>query len=117
MYPGKPSAFILPGTTDSKQTQGEWLLNVCESYIDKYLFDEGDIDGLVEQTHQLELASLGHYNCRIENCEKVYVYHSARVRYIIRMTFYVIHIYIDTYILYITVYIICNRQERLTDLN
>ena len=77
MYPRKPSALILSGTTDSKQTQVEWLLNVCESYIDKYLFDEGDIDGLVEQTHQLELASLGHYNCRVENCDKVYVYQSA----------------------------------------
>lgn len=72
--------LVLPDETVNKPTQAKWLLDVCEAFVNKYVFEEGDIDSLVQQTHQLELASLGHYECRAEDCDKVFVYHSARVR-------------------------------------
>lgn len=75
----KPN-YILPDDTVSKSTQGKWLLDLCESFIDKYVFGSDNIECLVQQTHELELASLGHYNCRVEGCNKVFVYHSGRVR-------------------------------------
>ncbi|CAB3998267.1 hypothetical protein AC249_AIPGENE23165, partial [Paramuricea clavata] len=71
--------FLLPNSSATKQEKGEWLLKVCEMFVDKYVFDDTSIDDLVQKTHQLHLASLGHYKCRITPCEKVYVYHSARV--------------------------------------
>ena len=63
-------------------------------------------------------ASLGHYNCRVENCDKVYVYQSA-------LADCQVHINKNDFLCnsstlihtYITVYIICNRQEGLKDLN
>ena len=69
----------MPDETVTNETQGKWLLEICEKFVDKYIFD-GHIDSLVQQTHQLELASTGHYSCRVEGCDKVYLYHSARVR-------------------------------------
>ncbi len=73
--------FLLPDSqTMSKREKGEWLLKVCETFVDKYFFDDTIIDDLVKKTHQLHLSSLGHYKCRIPPCQKVYLYHSARVR-------------------------------------
>jgi hypothetical protein len=53
---------------------------MCESFIDRYCFDSEDLDNLIQQTNQLELASLGKYKCRVEKCDKAFVYHSGRVR-------------------------------------
>lgn len=70
----------MPDESVSKTTMGNWLLNLCEFFVDKYIFVSGDINCLVQQTHELELASLAHYNCRVEGCDKAFVYHSGRVR-------------------------------------
>ena len=70
----------MPDDSVCKATQGKWLLNLCESFIDKYVFGSENIECLVQQTHELELASLGRHECRVEGCDKVFVYHSGRVR-------------------------------------
>ena len=70
----------LPNNLTNKQRKGEWLLSLCESFIDRYCFDSEDLDNLIQKTNQLELASLGKYNCRVEKCDKAFVYHSGRVR-------------------------------------
>ena len=79
LFEDKPN-YILPDASVSKTTKSKWLLSLCETFIDKYVFDSGDINCLVQQTHALELATLGHYNCRAEGCERVFLYHSGRVR-------------------------------------
>jgi len=57
----------------SKTTKSKWLVSRCETFLDKRIFDSGDINRLVQQTHQLEVAALGHYNCRAEGCERAFV--------------------------------------------
>jgi len=79
LFEDKPN-YILPDASVSKTTKSKWLLSLCETFIDKYVFDSGDINCLVQRTHKLELATLGHYNCRAEGCERVFLYHSGRVR-------------------------------------
>ncbi|CAB3986486.1 hypothetical protein AC249_AIPGENE16794 [Paramuricea clavata] len=76
---GTPKTINLPSNLTNKQTKGEWLLSLCESFIDRYCFDSEDLDNLIQQTNQLELASLGKYKCRVEKCDKAFVYHSGRV--------------------------------------
>lgn len=75
----KPN-YILPDDSVSKTIKAKWLLELCESFIDKYIFASGDVTCLVQQTQELDLATLGHYNCRVDGCDKAFVYHSGRVR-------------------------------------
>jgi len=70
LFEDKPN-YILPDASVSKTTKSKWLLSLCETFIDKYVFDSGDINCLVQQTHELEFATLGHYNCRAEGCESL----------------------------------------------
>ena len=86
LFEDKPN-YILPDASVSKTTKSNWLLSLCETFIDKYVFDSGDINCLVQQTHELELATLGHYNCRAEGCERVFLYHSGRVTRGMRRSF------------------------------
>ena len=57
LFEDKPN-YILPDASVSKTTKSKWLLSLCETFIDKYVFDSGDINCLVQQTHELELATL-----------------------------------------------------------
>lgn len=75
--------YDLPDKTESKETKKIWLLDKCKSFVNKFVFDAEDIDCLIQQTHELQLASLGKYKCRAKECDKVYIYHSARVRYLL----------------------------------
>ena len=70
LFEDKPN-YILPDASVSKATKSKWLLSLCETFIEKYVFDSGDINCLVQQTHELELATLGHYNCWAEGCESL----------------------------------------------
>lgn len=72
--------YILPDLSMGKKTKGKWLLDLCESFIDRYVFDSEHIDNLVQQMHQLEFASLGKHNCILKEWDKVFVYHSGRIR-------------------------------------
>lgn len=76
----KPN-YTLPDASLSTTTKRKWLLSLCETFIDTYVLDAGDINRLVQQTHQLELSAHGRYNCRVEGCAKTYVHHSRRVRH------------------------------------
>ena len=79
IFEDKPN-YTLPDASLSTTTKSKWLLSLCETFIDTYVLDAGDINRLVQQTHQLELSAHGRYNCRVEGCAKTYVYHSGRVR-------------------------------------
>lgn len=72
--------YDMPSKTTSRDAKRDWLLDKCKLYINKFVLNTKDINDLVQETHELELSSLGKYECREPNCDKVYVYHSARVR-------------------------------------
>ena len=73
-------SIIMPDDTVSKTTKQKSLLELCEQFVERYVFWQSEVQNLVEQTQELQDDSDQPFMCRAEECEETYVYHSARVR-------------------------------------
>lgn len=73
--------LVLPDATVSHGTKSQWLLEICKQHVEKFVFDRGELSGLVNQTSELqEAANQSTWKCREEGCTAQFVYHSGRVR-------------------------------------
>lgn len=72
----------MPDTTLSKELRAQWLLEICEKHVKKYVFNTDELTSLVTQTTELEAAlnNGSHWECCAGNCERNYAYHPGRVR-------------------------------------
>ena len=73
-------SYDIPDSDMDKSLRMKWFQDICEKFVDRYVFDTEDVDKLVKQVHQHRLASLGKYKCRLDGCDKEFVYHSKRVK-------------------------------------
>ncbi|XP_028409246.1 uncharacterized protein LOC114531831 [Dendronephthya gigantea] len=76
-----PNGVTLPDSDAPAPTKGKWLLDVCEEHVKRFVFNAGEMTGLVEQTDQLQQEESGRWVCRAEDCDASYKLHSGRVRY------------------------------------
>ena len=73
----------MPDKSVSKQTRAKWLLQVCEEYVKKFIFNKDELVSVVGQTTELESVNQqSRWTCRADDCNASYAYHSGRVRYI-----------------------------------
>ena len=73
----------MPGKSLSKQTRAKWLLEVCEEYVQKFVFNKNELISLVYHITELESVNLQfRWTCHVDDCSASYAYHSGRGRYI-----------------------------------
>lgn len=66
----------------SQETRRKWLHELCLQHVETFLMPSQEVDPLVQQVHELESAMTGGFRCRVEECDKRYVRHSTRVKYV-----------------------------------
>ena len=69
----------MPDESQKKSIQGKWLLDICCDFVREYVFQSLEV---VNETVELEEKSNPPFRCRVENCNKCYVSHSVRVRFV-----------------------------------
>lgn len=73
----------MPDKSVSKQTRAKWLLDVCEEYAQKFVFNKDELISLVDQTTELKSVNQQpRWTCHVDDCNARYAYHFGRVRYI-----------------------------------
>ena len=59
------------------------LLEVCEEYVQNFIFNKEQLIPLVDPTTELESVNLqSRWTYRVDDCNASYAYHFGRVRYI-----------------------------------
>ena len=76
--------YDMPSKDDlGKEGRRKWLHELCIKYVEMYLMTGSEVRPLVQQVHELESAiGSNGFLCRIEGCDKTYVHHSSRVKYV-----------------------------------
>jgi len=67
---------------DANEDRSKWLLETCHTFVTEYVFQSG-ISGIVSKTSELQQKTKPPFKCRANFCEKTYVFHSARVRFVL----------------------------------
>ena len=78
LFTDKPS-FEMPSNTSSDEMKSQWLLSLCKRHVEKYAVCS-DVACLVEKTDELHQANQHQFQCRFEDCQRTFVFHSRRVR-------------------------------------
>lgn len=73
---------ILPQNSVPKSIQGKWLHDLCCEFVNEYVFQSNDFLGLVNKTADLQTKSKPPFQCRVDGCDRSYLFHSARVRFV-----------------------------------
>lgn len=55
-------------------------MDVCLAFVKEYAVEQEELQPLVEQLEELNQCGDGRFPCRIMDCDKTYVLHSARVK-------------------------------------
>lgn len=66
----------------NKDTRRKWLHEISLKLVDTYLMASEEIEPLVEQLQELERALAADFHCCVDGCNRNYVHHSARVKYV-----------------------------------
>ena len=76
--------YDMPSKDDlEKESRRKWLHELCLKYVEMYLMTGSEVEPLVQQVHELESAmGANGFSCRLEGCDKTYVHHSSRVKYV-----------------------------------
>lgn len=82
MFTDEPDYDIPSKDFVNKETRRKWLHELSLKLVDTYLMASEEIEPLVEQLQELECALAAGFHCRIDGCDRNYVHHSARVKYV-----------------------------------
>lgn len=74
-----PDLEGMPGLNADKETKRMWLLEISKKLVKKYALHT-DIGMLADKTSNLDDTTRDKFECRMEGCNKSYVFHSRRVR-------------------------------------
>ena len=70
----------VPERNEQRDERRRWLLDVCVTFVQKFVVEQEGIQPLVEQVEELEQCGQGRFPCRFGDCEQTYALHSTRVR-------------------------------------
>ena len=70
----------MPERNEQRDERRRWLLDVCVTFVQKFVVEQEGIQPLVEQVEELEQCGQGRFPCRFGDCEQTYALHSTRVR-------------------------------------
>lgn len=66
----------------SQETRRKWLHEMCLKHVEKYIM-ANEVEPLIEQVQELQSAlSTDGFHCRVDGCDRSYIHHSARVKYV-----------------------------------
>ena len=66
----------------SQETRRKWFHELCLKHVESFLMSSQEMEPLVQQVQELLRAMAHGFNCHIPGCEKYYIHHSARVKYV-----------------------------------
>lgn len=66
----------------SQETHRKWLQEICLKHVEKYIM-ANEAEPLIEQVQELQSAlSTDEFHCCLDGCDRSYIHHSARVKYV-----------------------------------
>lgn len=72
----------IPDDSVSKSLKGKWLHEVCSDFVKEYVFQSDKALEIVSKAAELEQNVKSPFKCRKEECNKQYLSHSTRVRFV-----------------------------------
>ena len=75
-----PPNYSVPGKNEPRETSRKWLLELCITFLHKYLLEGETVLPVIKRIEELHRARKEGFSCRFEGCVSKYILHSARVR-------------------------------------
>ena len=74
----------MPDNFVPKSVQGKWLHELCQDFVKEYVFQSDKTFETVKKAAELEDSKRkSSFECRAQDCDKQYVFHSMRVRCVV----------------------------------